>query len=63
MTDRVKLPPLNPMTLRLLRYANTCAQTKYSSGGVPKRRLAPKPITLRRADYEARKASEGGDAE
>ena len=53
-TEKPKLPRLSATALRDLRNYETRTSTKYSIGGREKScvRDKPKPITLRRADYE-----------
>lgn len=40
-----------------LRTATTKATAKHGLGGLEKRNSQPKPITLRRADYELKKGT------
>jgi hypothetical protein len=49
------MPKLSRRARAEMRRQVTMAQTTIGCGGLPKRHSSAKPITLRRADYEAQK--------
>jgi hypothetical protein len=49
------MKPLSPKERQILRMAKTKATSKHGLGGLEKHHSLPKPITLRRADYDRQK--------
>ncbi len=50
---------LTPKERTILRMAKTKATNTHGLGGLEKRCSLPKPITLRRADYDRKKGCDG----